>query len=113
MIIMTKTEVLERVGRLSAERLEICVTRSWVKPRQGERGPAFDETDLARLQLIVELTEDLEVNDEAVPVVLGLMDELNTLRRRMKALDVVLEDLEPDTRRVVIEHLRAKILGEG
>ncbi|TNB49856.1 hypothetical protein FF124_02525 [Martelella lutilitoris] len=108
MIIMTKTEVLERVGRLSAERLEICVTRSWVKPRQGERGPAFDETDIARLQLIVELTEDLEVNDEAVPVVLGLMDELNTLRRRMKALDRALNAEGEDVRAAVIKRLQER-----
>ncbi|MBB4121230.1 chaperone modulator CbpM [Martelella radicis] len=108
MIIMTKTEVLERFGRLSAERLEICVTRSWVKPRQGERGPAFDETDLARLQLIVELTEDLEVNDEAVPVVLGLMDELNSLRRRMKALDRALNAEGEDVRAAVIKRLQER-----
>nr|WP_272213457.1 chaperone modulator CbpM [Marinicella sp. W31]MDC2879413.1 chaperone modulator CbpM [Marinicella sp. W31] len=106
MIIMTKTQVLERIGRLSAERLEICITRTWVKPHQGERGPAFDETDLARLQLIVELTEDLEVNDEAVPVVLRLMDELSTLRRRMKALDAALNAEGEDVRTAVIARLQ-------
>ncbi|PRX08382.1 UNVERIFIED_ORG: chaperone modulatory protein CbpM [Martelella mediterranea] len=106
MIIMTKTQVLERIGRLSAERLEICVTRAWVKPREGERGPAFDETDLARLQFIVELTEDLEVNDDAVPVILGLMDELSTLRRRMRALDEALNVEGEDVREAVIARLR-------
>ncbi|WP_052699715.1 chaperone modulator CbpM [Martelella endophytica] len=106
MVTLTETEVLTRVRRLNAERLSICVTEAWVKPRRSERGPAFDETDIARLSLIVELTEDMAVNDEAVPVILDLLDEVSTLRRRMKALDSALSGLEPKLREAVLARIR-------
>lgn len=103
---MTERELLDRLGRLSVERLELCVTRAWVRPRQSERGQVFDDTDLARLRLIVELTEDMEVNDEAVPVILTLLDEVSTLRRRMRALDLALRGQGPETCEAVIARLR-------
>ena len=47
---LTETEILARIEGLSAERLTVCVTRSWVRPRLGEAGPVYDDTDLARLR---------------------------------------------------------------
>ncbi|TCT44712.1 chaperone modulator CbpM [Martelella mediterranea] len=89
-MMMTKTEVLTRIERLSADRLEVCVRQAWVRPYRGEAGPVFDETDVARLNLIVELTEDMAVNEEAVPVILGLLDEVGSLRKRARAIDAAL-----------------------
>ncbi len=87
---MTEAEILTRVARLTHDRLTVCVTQSWVRPRQSDAGQVFDDTDLARLRLIVELTEDMAVNDEAVPLILNLIDEVSALRRRMRAVDAAL-----------------------
>lgn len=84
---MTETEILTRIDRLTAERLTLCLRRDWVRPRASASGALFDQTDLARLGLIVELTEDMAVNDAAVPLILGLIDEVSTLRRRIRNLD--------------------------
>jgi chaperone modulatory protein CbpM len=104
---MTEAEVLLRIDRLSSERLELCVTRAWVRPRLSERGHIFDETDLARLRLIVDLTEDLEVNDAAVPLILDLIDEVGGLRRRIRAVDAALGAEGPSVCQAVIDRLRA------
>ena len=62
---------------------------------RGGMGPARDATtpghrfrpvDVARLRLIQELRQDLEIGPEAMPVVLSLVDEMYTLRRRLAAL---------------------------
>lgn len=87
---MTEAEILTRVARLTHDRLTVCVTQSWVRPRLSDAGRVFDDTDLARLRLIVELTEDMAVNDEAVPLILNLIDEVSGLRRRMRAVDAAL-----------------------
>ena len=108
MMTMTETEVLTRVQRLSHERLSVFIEQSWVKPMRSDQGPAFDETDVARLSLIVELTEDMAVNDEAVPVILGLLDEVSALRKRMKALDAALSAEGPDVCDAVIGRLRQR-----
>ncbi len=89
---LTKSEMLSRIDRLSKSRLDICVTQSWVTPRQGDDGPVFDAFDAARLQLIVDLTEDMAVNDDAVPIILSLVDQLHTMRARLRALDRAVAD---------------------
>ena len=40
----------------------------------------FDDEDLARTRLILELTETFEVNEEAIPIILHLIDQLYHLR---------------------------------
>jgi chaperone modulatory protein CbpM len=52
-----------------------CLRARWVSPAFPE-DPELDEQDLARLRLIATLQEDLGVNDEAVPVILHLLDQL-------------------------------------
>ena len=87
---MTEAEILTRIDRLTPDRLTVCVLRRWVRPRLSDAGQVFDDTDLARLRLIVELTDDMAVNDEAVPLILSLIDEATTLRRGMRAVDAAL-----------------------
>ena len=52
-----------------------CLRAHWVSPAFPEE-PVLDEQDLARIRLIATLQEDLGVNDEAVPVILHLVDQL-------------------------------------
>jgi chaperone modulatory protein CbpM len=46
----------------------------------------FSDVDLARAQLIHDLREDFGVNDEAVSVILHLVDQMHGLRRSMQEL---------------------------
>lgn len=46
----------------------------------------FDEEDLSRIDLILELQETFEVNDQAVPIILSLIDQLNHLQTTLKKL---------------------------
>lgn len=57
-----------------------CLRARWVSPACPEEG-LLDEQDLARLRLIAALREDFGVNEEAVPVILHLLDQLYALRR--------------------------------
>jgi chaperone modulatory protein CbpM len=46
----------------------------------------FQEIDVERVRLILELRDVMEVNEEALPVILSLLDQLYALRRRMRDL---------------------------
>jgi chaperone modulatory protein CbpM len=72
----------------TVERTEVLtwIEAEWVRPERDEAGPRFGPVDLARLRLIKELREDLEIGPEAMPVVLSLVDEMYTLRRHLAAL---------------------------
>lgn len=59
------------------------VVRQWISPADPERH-CFDEEDVARIRLILLLSEDLEVGEEAIPIVLDLLDQLHVLRKALK-----------------------------
>jgi chaperone modulatory protein CbpM len=59
--------------------VEQFLLEEWVLPfNQAEM--LFDDEDIARINLICELRNDLGVNDEAIPVILSLLDQLHHLR---------------------------------
>ena len=67
-------------AHLKAEALEAWIEAGWLAPRANGEGSHFSEVDLARVQLIHDL-QDLGVNDDAIPVILDLVDQLHGLRR--------------------------------
>ena len=85
--------------------VEAFVQQSWVMPLRQEEGYFFDLADKARIELIVELRRDMAVNDEAVPVILSLLDQLYGLRRTLSELRDAVRDLPPEARAVLEERL--------
>lgn len=68
----------------------------------------FHNIDVARLHLIQGLRHDLRLEEDALPVVLRLMDQLYDARRRLRRLrDAVERGAAPDARdaalRVLLE----------
>lgn len=55
------------------------VNEEWIYPKEPDQ-LGFDEEDLARIQLIQELREEFGVNDEAMPIILHLIDQLNRIQ---------------------------------
>ena len=97
---------------ISRQELDLWIEESWVLPeREGEEF-AFEEIDVARLRLIAELRRDLAVNDEAVPLILHLIDELHLLRNCLAALGSALDEL-PAEHRDRLQRLIADSFGQG
>ena len=84
---MKEKDVLAQIEGLTVTRLRICIEEAWVRPARGAAGHVFDNLDVARLRLISELTTDMEVNDDAVPIILSLIDQIHSFRRRLRALE--------------------------
>ena len=97
---------------ISRQELELWIEESWVLPEREGEDFAFDEIDVARLRLIAELRRDLAVNDEAVPLILHLIDELHLLRNCLAALGRALDEL-PAEHRDRLQRLIAESFGQG
>ena len=54
--------------------------------------------DIARLRLILELRDEMEVGETAMPVVLSLLDQLHASRRHMRRLCEMLDAAGPGCR---------------
>lgn len=74
-------------ARIGTEELDNWVSEGWLVPRQNDGTRDYSEADLARAHLIRDL-RDLGVNEEGIPIVLDLVDQLHGLRRMLRELIV-------------------------
>jgi chaperone modulatory protein CbpM len=102
----TLAEVTLLLGRVDRVEIHSWVERGWVRPA-GRRGgePLFSELDVARLCLICDLRQDLAVEEETVPLVLSLLDQVYTLRRQLGALTDAVQQQPADVRRAIMAAL--------
>src|SRR3546814_19259708 len=68
----------------------------------------FDDSDLARVKLLAELRNDLGVNEDAIPVVLRLLDQVYSLRRALADLNEAIRTLPEQAQ----DKHRANLAGE-
>ena len=102
---ITLEAVCRMVEGLEPQELERWIHEHWVLPESRTEGYVFHEIDVARVRLIVELRRDLAIGEDAMPVLLNLLDQLYAMRRRLRALAVAIDALPEESRRV----LRARL----
>ena len=79
--------VIAEISGLTRQDLERWIANAWVQPDKLTGGYAFREIDVARARLILEMRDEMEINEDALPVVLLLLDQLYDLRRQMRNLN--------------------------
>jgi chaperone modulatory protein CbpM len=98
--------LIAQVSGLERQELNRWIVNEWVRPVRQSGIFVFDEIDVARVKLIWELREDLEINEEALPVILLLLDQLYDLRRRFHPLgDAIAETAPEDLQRELATRL--------
>ena len=95
-MIITRTEFLLRT-HLDQQTLEVWIAEEWLSPEQADPEPVFSEADLARAGLIRDLQGDLGVNKEGVGVILGLVDQIHSLRWALSNRCAVADREAPDS----------------
>jgi chaperone modulatory protein CbpM len=104
--VKTLSEVVRLIGRVDRVELTQWVELGWVTPERRERDePAFSDLDVARVCLICDLRYDLAVEEETMPLVLSLLDQIYTLRRQMNALTGAIRQQPEDVRQAILDLL--------
>lgn len=86
----TEDEALAAVARLDRPRLTAFVQTRVVQPIQTPHGPAFAQLDLSRMELACELCDDFDLDEDALAMVLSLVDQLHGMRgQMMRMLDAL------------------------
>jgi chaperone modulatory protein CbpM len=60
-----------------------CIKREWIVPSDAEK-TLLDQEDIARMLLIRDLKEEFGVNDESIPIILHLIDQIHWLKSRLE-----------------------------
>lgn len=94
------------IGGLTRGDLERWIANEWVRPSGSPENYQFQDIDVARIRLILDLREHLEIAEPAMPTVLQLIDQLYDMRRRMRSLNAALEEtLPPEYRARILDRL--------
>lgn len=99
---LTEEEVLAAIPGLTRTRLVTFIETEVVIPLRpvqvGDPAPVFSQVDIARLQLLCDLADDLELDEAALGVVIGLIDQLHAARNDLRAIARAVQAEPPDVR---------------
>ena len=91
-----------RVERLD---LKFWIERDWVRPTRDDDEWHFGEEDVARVELICDLVRDLDIDPEALDIILPLLDQVYSLRRSLRTMTLAVGELPADSRQKVMNRL--------
>jgi chaperone modulatory protein CbpM len=88
-------QVISAVAHLTPTRLKSFIQAEFVMPVHTDTGPKYREIDLARLALLCELSDDFDLDEDTLGVILSLIDQLHGARSDLrKMLNAVLNEPE-------------------
>ena len=87
---------------LDRAEVEHWIAQDWLRPHGAPGKWRFSEIDVARIHLLRELRHDLGVEEDGLPVVLHLLDQLYDTRRQLLRLRDALGTAPDETRRAIL-----------
>ncbi|SDH69911.1 chaperone modulator CbpM [Alloyangia pacifica] len=85
-VFYSEQEVLATVGRLDQARLTRFLRTEVITPAEAHGQTVYRQVDIARMELLCDLCDDFELNDEALALVMQLIDQLHGTRGDLVAL---------------------------
>jgi chaperone modulatory protein CbpM len=99
-------ELLSLHDRLTTMHVERWVARGLLRPAGAGDAWTFEQIDVARVRLLAELEGDIGFDDEAVETIVGLVDQVHTLRGQLDLLARAIAEQPPATRQAIAGVLR-------
>jgi len=98
MELFSEDDVLSAVPRLTRTRLTAFIESEVVVPLRAEAGLVFRRIDIVRMELLCELSEEFELEGDALGIVMSLVDQLHSARRDLRALLKAIANEPPEVR---------------
>ena len=102
----TFKDVIAAFDRLDDAVLTHWIEEEWILPAREKNVYVFSDVDFARVTLIHELHFDLGIDDEVIPMMLSLLDQVYAMRGRMRALMRAIEAQPEETRKAIEAYLK-------
>ena len=94
-------DLLRRHTMLERRELVAWVENRWVLPERRDKTWIFHDVDVARVELILEIRKEFAIEEDALSLVLGLLDQVYDLRRQLGRLCDALAVQPPEIRAAV------------
>lgn len=101
-VFLSEDDVLAAVPGLTRTRLVAFIEAEVIIPLRRESGSGaehgFRQIDIARMQLLCELADDLDLDESALGIVITVIDQLHAARADLRAIARALDAEAPDVR---------------
>jgi chaperone modulatory protein CbpM len=94
-------DLLARLKGLERRELSRWIENGWILPERRGETWIFHEMDVARVELIFEFRQEFSIDEEAMPVILGLLDQVYNLRRQLRRMCDALAAQPPEVQSVI------------
>jgi chaperone modulatory protein CbpM len=96
--LFSEDEAVARVARLTRPQLVAFVEAHIVTPVHSDRGPVYRRLDLARMELLCDLSDEFDLDADALGIVISLVDQLHGVRAELRCLVEAIAAEPPDVR---------------
>jgi chaperone modulatory protein CbpM len=103
---MRISAVVAQVPGVRETEVVAWVERGWVRPDPSGEDWVFQEIDVARVRLIHDLRDAMAVQEETIPLVLSLLDQVYELRGQMRAMARAVEAQDAAVRAAILAAIR-------
>jgi chaperone modulatory protein CbpM len=103
---ITIEELLASLAPLTREDLLAWIAEELVVPACAPEAQAFPREIVVRVRLLCTLRYELDIDPDALPVVVSLLDQLHETRRRLRALAAAVAAGDQTVRDAIIATLR-------
>jgi chaperone modulatory protein CbpM len=99
-------QVIESVAALTAERLNHFERLRIITPVTTTEGPRYYTLDVRRITLLCELTDDFDVNEDALVIIMSLLDQLHGAHSKLDQVVQAIGAEPPETKARLSQRLR-------
>jgi len=94
-------DLLVRFKELDRREIGRWIENGWILPERHDKTWIFHEVDVARIELIFEIRHEFAIDEEAMPLVLGLLDQVYELRRQLRRVCDAVAAQPPEVQAVI------------
>ncbi len=102
----SEDDVVTTVTRLTRSQLVRFVEGDLVKPEQEADGFVFRRIDIARLELLCDLSQALDLDETGLGIVVSLIDQLHAARQDLATLVGVIDALPADLKAQLVADMK-------
>lgn len=102
----SEDDVVTTVTRLTRSQLVRFVEGDLVKPEQEAEGYVFRRIDIARLELLCDLSQALDLDETSLGIVVSLIDQLHAARQDLATLAGVIDALPTELQAQIMAELK-------
>ncbi|MFT5539619.1 MAG: chaperone modulatory protein CbpM [Alphaproteobacteria bacterium] len=99
-------DLIAAIEVLRRSDLEAWIDQNLVKPQQDAETLYFTDMECARVHLICTLHYDLEIDGDALPVMLSLIDQLYDTRQRLLSLSAAIAAQDESIQAAILAAMR-------